>query len=94
MTDLIENIIFTAAGSTKGLTLTFNKPDDMPRFRKMLYATRASIARREKASAIRSGEPSADPALWGGNLLTIRKSPKKLWVGPKNKASLGVERVR
>ena len=92
--DPLENVIFEAVGSTEGRVLTFETPDALFRFRKMLYAARATIARRVKAAAKRAGEPSPDPLLWGGNLLTIRKSPTTLWVGPKNKANLGVKRIR
>ena len=86
MFDTVEEAIFDPGVSEKGRTIEFDTPEALVSFRGLFYAARARMARRP--------EFDADPFLWGGHLVTIRKSRTTLWVGPKNKLALGVKRVR
>ena len=94
MFDTIEQVVFDPIIASKGRTIDFNSPTALLEFRQRFYATRARIAKREKVLASRADQPEPDQVLWGGDLLTIRKGPTTLWIGPKNKLGLGVKRVR
>ena len=94
MFETIEQVIFDPIVARKGRTIDFNSPPALVEFRHQFYAMRARIARREKVLASRADQPEPDPVLWGGDLLTIRKGPTTLWVGPRNQTPLGVKRVR
>lgn len=94
MFDTVEEVIFDSVVAEKGRTIEFNSTTDLVRFRGLFFAARARMAKREMALAWHDGTAEPDPALWGGNLSTIRKGPTTLWVGPKGQASLGMKKVR
>lgn len=92
MSKLIEQIMFRAM--TRPVKLSFATASEARDFRRRLYAVKARLAKHFKRIARLAGEPSPDPALWCGTLLTTFSDPTTLRLYPETQKALGIDRIR